>query len=138
MKEPIYIAGPYTSHATGLATRYAEQCQRAAVLTRYAADVMHLMRVAVFSPVTHGHALWLASGCQLGRDAAAWAPVNDPIMALCQSIHVVRIKGWERSTGVRREIEHFEARGIVPIYVDLPVHFYKHRRELYHCHPEAA
>ncbi len=138
MKEPIYIAGPYTSHATGLATRYAEQCQRAAVLTRYAAEVMFTSHLAVFSPISHGHALWLASGCTLGRDAKAWAAVNDPIMALCQSVHVVRLKGWEASVGVKREIDHFTQRGIVPIYVDLPVHFYKHRRELFHCHPEAA
>lgn len=134
MKRIIYIAGPYTSHATGYRTQNLEQGSRANVLTRYAATLME-EGWAVFSPVTHGHAIWMASGCALGRTAAAWADVNDPIMALCTEIHVVRIRGWDRSVGVRREIEHFAQRMIAPLFVDLPVEFYRDARERLACHP---
>ena len=138
MKRIIYIAGPYTSHATGYRTQNLEQGSRANVLTRYAATLMEAHGVAVFSPVTHGHAIWMASGCALGRDAAAWADVNDPIMALCTEIHVVRIRGWDRSVGVRREIEHFAQRMIAPLFVDLPVEFYRDARERSICCPAIA
>lgn len=131
----IYIAGPYTSKATGYRTQLYEQGMRANVITRYAALLMEQHGVAVFSPVTHGHAIWMASGCELGRDAAAWAAVNDPIMALCNEIHVLRLRGWDASVGVKREIDYFAGRGIAPQWVDVPLEFYKHARERLACHP---
>lgn len=137
MTRIAYIAGPYTSHATGYRTQLLEQCQRAAVLTRYAAELKLAARITVLSPVTHGHAIWMASGCELGRTALDWAEENDALIRAATEIHVLRLRGWQDSRGLRVELELFRRRGIDPIWVDLPETFYRHRREFLACHPGA-
>lgn len=136
-KRVAYVASCYSSHATGYRTQLFEQCQRAAVITRYAAELKLAARIAVLSPVTHGHAIWMASGCELGRTALDWAEENDVLIRAATEIHVLRLRGWQDSLGLRVELELFRRRGIDPIWVDLPETFYRHRREFLACHPGA-
>lgn len=135
MKRIIYIAGPYTSHATGYRTQLLEQTCRAAVVSRYAAIIKHKLGVEVFSPITHGHAIWMAGGCELDHTARGWETVNRAMMDASTALHVLRLRGWEHSTGLRAEIDYFAERGIAPQWVDVPVEFYKHARERLACHP---
>ena len=138
MKRIAYIAAPYTSHATGYRQRHFEQSNRAAVVTRYAALVKLQERIEVFSPITHGHALWMASGCELGFTARDWADVNGAMIEASTELRVLRLRGWEDSRGLAAEIAVFGRRGIAPVWIDLPLDFYRHGRERVACHPSVV
>ena len=117
--EIIYIASPYTSRRESEAERGAEQHARFTIVTRYAAALMR-EGWPVFSPITHGHPIWLASLTQLDASAEAWASVNTAMMRQCESCHVLAIKGWNTSRGVRAERDWFEENIITPQIVPLP------------------
>ena len=134
MPRIVYVAGPYTSRATGRATRYHEQALRAKVLTRYAAELMQREGCAVLSPVTHGHAIWTAGGCEADPGFEAWLAINRAMMDAANELHVVRLAGWEYSAGVAFELADFERRGIDPKWVDLPRLFYANEHEIRACH----
>lgn len=115
----IYLASPYTSRHTGAHARQMEQHARFTIVTRYAAHLKQ-QGLDVFSPITHGHPIYLASLTALDPSAAGWEAVNAAMMAASDACTVLAIKGWAQSSGVRAEIQAFEARGIAPKVVPLP------------------
>ena len=133
----IYIAAPYTSHRATSAERGAEQHARFTVITRYAAAQMR-DGWAVFSPITHGHPIWMHSGCELDASAAGWAEVNLAMLRASRSLHVLRLKGWERSTGLEDERRWWRGFGgrIPELLVDLEPHWFDSPMLQTYCMPD--
>lgn len=61
---------------------------------------------AVFSPISHGHAVHECDPAfdAVGTDAETWAVINDRVLLVSSSLLVLGIPGCMESAGVRREV----------------------------------
>jgi hypothetical protein len=85
---------------------------------RAAAALIRLGHV-VYSPITMTHPIdkvMAGTSNTLGSDF--WVRFDEAFMEACSSINVLMIDGWDRSSGVRREIEFFTRRGKPVTYMD--------------------
>jgi len=74
----------------------------------------------VFSPLTMTHPIDVelaGSAGSLGSDF--WVKFDEAFMPFCAEIVVLRVDGWDRSSGVFREIEYFKKQGKPIRYLDL-------------------
>lgn len=107
----IYVGGPYT-HADHNIRR-----ERFEALNRAAVELIKLGHI-VYSPISHTHpldVLMVRDDVHLSSDL--WCDFDETFMSVCTEMVIVPLEGWDRSSGVRREREYFEKRG-------LPVRFY--------------
>lgn len=106
-----YLASPYT-HADPVVRldRYRAACKKAA-------DLMLAGKV-IFCPIAHSHPIseHMPDGCSV--DADLWKKQDEPYVSMCDEVIVLRLDGWEKSGGVRHEIEEAHKRGIPVSYVD--------------------
>jgi hypothetical protein len=110
----VYLACPYT-HIDP-----AVRESRFRVATDVAADLIRSGRI-VYSPIkmTHPIDVVLAGhGNTLGSDY--WVEFDEAFMEMCSEIIVVKLEGWEQSSGIRREVEYFKARKKPIRYIDPP------------------
>lgn len=108
----IYLATPYAHEDPAVMER------RFDAVTRFAGRLMQL-GVLVYSPITHNHPI--ATRIDLPRTWDYWAQFDLAILATCSQLLVLKLDGWQKSTGVRAEIEYAEEHGIPVIYADEPV-----------------
>src|SRR4051794_32448326 len=98
-REIVYLACPYTHPDAGV--RHA----RFAAANEAAADLIR-RGLIVYSPITMTHPIDLIlaeDGATLGSEY--WVAFDESFMIHCSEIVVLTIPGWERSSGVRREIK---------------------------------
>jgi hypothetical protein len=109
----IYLAGPYTSG--GPDVRRARFDAVTYIASEYVAEGK-----IVFSPLTMTHPMdiFLLEKGAADLGSAFWVKFDEAFMSFCTDIHVVKLPGWEVSSGVNREIAYFLARGIDPTFVD--------------------
>jgi hypothetical protein len=72
----------------------------------------------VYSPITHTHPIdlhFVRDDVHLSSDF--WCDFDETFMSVCTEMVIVPLEGWDKSSGVKREREYFEKRG-------LPVSFY--------------
>lgn len=106
----VYLASPYTpTGAETIADRVDAAC-------RYAAKLMQ-DGYSVFSPIVHSHYVADHLGEDLRLDHEFWMRQDLAIMKAASKLIVLRLEGWERSRGIKREIE--AAR-----HVNIPVEFH--------------
>lgn len=107
----VYLSSPY-SHPDADVRQ-----QRAAMACRAAAHMMAEERVAVFSPVAHGHAV-----ADLGQlDAmnhAFWMSQCLPFVGMVDELVVLKLDGWGASQGIKSEIAQAELYGIPVRYME--------------------
>jgi len=111
IKKPItYLACPY-SHAS-----LVERTWRFSMATLAAAHLIKSGEI-VFSPITMTHPIDRAM-CHGGESMGGeyWLSFDYAFMAVCAQIVVLKLDGWEESTGVQREIAFFRSS-------ELPVRF---------------
>lgn len=111
----IYLAGPYT-HADHDIRR-----DRFEMLTKVAADIVRQGHI-VYSPITHTHPIdlhFVRDDVHLSSDF--WVDFDETFMSVCTEMVVVEIDGWQLSSGVKREIAYFEARGLPVSFLVAPV-----------------
>lgn len=102
----VYIASPYSDPMPDI------------VQDRYF-KVMHFFswlvkepsyqKSFIFSPIMHNHATALRYG--LPTDAQFWKQYNFQIITACTHVLILRIPGWDRSIGVRMEIDFCKEAG---------------------------
>lgn len=97
----VYLASPYTH--PDLAVRIARF--DAAALA--AAEIIKA-GLNVFSPIVHSHPL-VPHG--LNGDWKTWEAIDHDWIARCDEVWVLELRGWERSVGVRAEIEFADSIG---------------------------
>ena len=108
----IYLACPYT-HSD---SRVREERFQAA--TRAAATLVR-QGLIVYSPITMTHpidVLLAGTASTLGSDY--WVMFDEAFMNACSEMLILRIEGWETSSGIRREIEYFKEQGKPIRYMD--------------------
>lgn len=101
-KRIIYVACPYTDPDRMVRER------RFQIATEAAAALIKEGHI-VFSPITMTHPIdvVLAGGMgTLGSDY--WVAFDEAFMDMCAEMVVLQVDGWDRSSGIRREIEYFD------------------------------
>lgn len=99
----IYLACPYTD------PDYQVRLDRFEAATIAAADLI-MRGDIVYSPITMTHPidLHLAGATNtLGSDY--WVAFDEAFMDMCAELVVLKLDGWEKSSGVTREIEYFRS-----------------------------
>ena len=92
----IYLANPYSDPDMNVVER------------RYRAVRKTFARLTnegyiVFSPILMAHDAAIEHG--LPTDAAYWSRHNTAFLRRCQSLYVLKLPGWESSTGLRFELK---------------------------------
>jgi hypothetical protein len=101
----IYLACPYT-HPELSVREY-----RFAIATRGAAELIRRGHV-VFSPITMTHpidVLLAGRANTLGSDY--WVAFDQAFMDMCAEMVILDVPDWEKSSGIAREIQYFNAQG---------------------------
>jgi hypothetical protein len=100
----LYLASPYTDPDSQVReARYQ-------AVTSVAAQLVLQGRV-VFSPLTMTHPIdKLIAGLEGTLGSDYWIKFDEQFMACCSDMAVLMLDGWDRSLGVRREIEYFSSR----------------------------
>ena len=97
-----YVASPYSHPDPGVREhRFREVC-------RHTAQMMRAGEL-VYSPIAHSHCI---ARFGLPLDWGFWEAHSRAMLACCDSLAVLQLAGWDRSVGVRREIEIATALGI--------------------------
>lgn len=106
----IYLATPYTDKDHDvMERRFNTAC--------IAAGKLMLAGNVVFSPIAHTHPI--AVRCELPREWDFWKKYDTEMIAASKYLIVLKMPGWEKSRGVKAEIEIARNLGIPVQYVSL-------------------
>jgi hypothetical protein len=98
MKKLTYLAVPYTHE------EHHMMVARHMLVNIVAAQLMS-QGVYVFSPISHTHPIAEASCGKLPRGWDFWEGYDTAILSGCEKVIVLRLPGWDSSTGVQAEIK---------------------------------
>lgn len=101
MSEIYYLASPYSKYIDGPDAAHRVACEAAALLLKNA--------ISVYSPVAHTHPIAVYGDIDL-FDHELWLKVDKHFMDVCRGIIVLKASGWDRSVGVKYEIEEFASK----------------------------
>jgi hypothetical protein len=110
----VYLACPYTDPDP------AVRKVRFDVATAVAADLIRAGRI-VYSPITMTHPIdKVLAGASNTLGSDYWVAFDEAFMEMCSEMIVVRLDGWDRSSGIRREIAYFTEQKKPIRYMDPP------------------
>ena len=105
----IYLASPYTDPEPAHETfRYVCACKAAAYLMQKG----HV----VFSPIAHSHGI---ARFVMGHTHDFWMTQDLPFLDFAAKMIVLTLPGWEKSRGIKQEIEHARDKGIPVEYMSM-------------------
>jgi len=105
----VYLAGPYTHQDPNVRQARVERVtQTAAWLSRHN---------AVYSPLTHGHALAEALPREAVHDHAFWMRQCFPLLRPASALYVLPLEGWAESKGLRAEMDFAEVLRIPIVFL---------------------
>ena len=70
----------------------------------------------VYSPISHCHSI--AKQEKLPTDWNFWKTMDTAFIEWCEELHVLKLNGWDRSTGVNAEIDIAEHMGKNVVYLE--------------------
>ena len=105
----FYLASPYARYEGGHEAAWRDISAIAARLVAAGVDV--------FSPIAHSHSL-AVYGEMDKVDHDFWLRVDEKFMMRAEACMVAMLPGWQESKGVTWEIEWFEKRGKLVLYLD--------------------
>lgn len=108
----IYLACPYSHKDESIKL---ERFHRANVAAAFLIKLGHV----VYSPISMTHPIdqiLIEDGCFF--DSSYWVNFDETFMNICEAIVILKIDGWNLSSGVKREIEYFKNKGIDPLFLD--------------------
>jgi hypothetical protein len=103
-KAIIYLACPYTDKNPQIRLRRFE-------LATAAAATLVKRGLVVFSPITMTHPMDVALSGDNTLGSDFWIKFDEAFMDICSELVILKIDGWEQSSGIRREIEFFKTTG---------------------------
>ena len=106
----IYIASPYT-HPSNI-----WKGRRYKAVLKYTAECCAKGEI-VFSPIVHSHPL-TRCGIELPGDWGFWSKTDQAFIDVCSKLRVLKLTGWEKSVGVKAEIEYAMSIGKEIEYVE--------------------
>jgi hypothetical protein len=98
-KSYIYLASPYTGK---------EQERYEAVLKYTALETQK--GEVIFSPIVHSHPL-TRCGVEMPGTWDFWQHIDRTFIDYCEELHVLCLDGWDKSVGVKAEIEYAQSIG---------------------------
>lgn len=105
----IFVSLPYSHPDPDVVTsRYALACL-------YSAKLLRLGHV-VQSPIVTGHAIIQVTN--LPGDFNFWKNYCLTVLSACEEMHVLKLDGWENSTGILAELMFAKERGIPVEYIE--------------------
>jgi hypothetical protein len=109
-----FIAGPYTD------TDDAVKNFRYEALTRaYAQYIAHQHTAVCCITLTHPPDKIISRQKGIATlGSAYWTDADVPFMNISQTLVVVQLPGWEKSTGTQKEIAYFRAQGKPILYIE--------------------
>jgi hypothetical protein len=105
-----YLGSPYTSLSKAVMQMRYEMARKVC------AEMLNNGEIT-YSPIVHCHEL--ARHHDLTRDFAFWQHYNFAMLDLASELVVLRLEGWEDSTGLRGEIEHAKSLSLPISFRDL-------------------
>lgn len=110
----IYLAGPYSNDAPSYPERPASASKRLARFNAVTEAARCLIEdgLLVFSPLTMTHPIDVRMKHDPGSEF--WVAFDEAFMTHCGRLMVLKLPGWDASSGVKREIDYFHQRGIKP------------------------
>lgn len=101
----IYLASPYSASASPDSTETADAALREKRYQRVAREAGRMMMqgYSIFCPITHSHPIDLTLPHIEGHDF--WLRQDFAVLRHCSLLCVLMLDGWDRSTGIRREME---------------------------------
>jgi len=115
MNQLIYLAVPYSYKDSDPAKVMAVKEERFQAVNKVAAKLMAEGNY-IFSPISHTHPIALAGS--LPGDWQYWEGYDRCILSSCKKLMVLRLPGWETSTGVTEERKIAEELGIPVEFID--------------------
>lgn len=110
----IYLACPYT-HPDPVIRR-----ARFEIATIVAANLIRQGKI-VFSPITMTHPIdGVLAGDQNTLGSDYWVKFDEAFMRMCSEMMVIKADGWDKSSGIKREIEFFKEHGKPIKYIASP------------------
>jgi nucleoside 2-deoxyribosyltransferase len=108
MKPLIYLASPYSSPSQEILEARVEQTQKALAGLIEAGHI-------VFSPIVHSHPIAnLVSFSPINHaegELSGWMAYDFGFIDKCDEVWVLKIDGWDKSRGVRAEIDYANETG---------------------------
>lgn len=111
VKEIIYMASPYTHKDPAITLERVKKVSQ--VVGKLTAE-----RHIVISPIVYGEALIAAH--PMPNDWDFWRSFCLSFLMKASKLMVLKLPGWEESTGVKGEIEFATLNGLEIIYIDDP------------------
>jgi len=108
----IYLATPYSS---GDEMGSAGREKRYHAVTR-AAIALQTAGLAVFSPITHSHAMATVFG--FDREYEWWLNLDVAFLSKASALYVLMLNGWDTSPGVQFEIDWAIDHDLPIVYLD--------------------
>ena len=105
----IYLASPY-SHPDE-----AVRVARFEAVCRFAAQRI-AEGLVVFSPIAHTHPIAVYGGLPLGFDF--WREFDQRMIAACDALWVLCLRGWRHSRGIAEEISIARGLGKPCVFID--------------------
>ena len=107
----IYLAGPY-SHKLKSVREY-----RVNEVNKKAAELMMAGNL-VFSPLSHSHPI--SHYCTVDPcDQDFWLRQDLWVLDVCDEMHILKLDGWDKSKGIKMEIEHAEKLGLEVVHHEI-------------------
>lgn len=105
----VYLGTPYSKFPDGIVAAF----EQAAALT----GRLLTAGVRAYSPIAHTHPIAIYGGLD-PLDHTIWLPFDAAIMEKSDAIAVAKMESWERSYGIKHEIEVFTKAGKPVFYLD--------------------
>lgn len=109
MSELIFISSPYTHKDTQITE------DRVIMVSKFSAKLVSEGYVAI-SPIVYGHTLLKFH--DMPSDWQFWKNYCETFILKCDKVIVLKLDGWEDSTGVKGEIEFAKLHNIPVEYVE--------------------
>lgn len=110
----IFVSSPYTHEFKEISEKRFEQ------VTKFCAQLVS-KDIFVFSPIVYGHTL--ASHHDMPTDWQFWKMFCEHYLKRSDKMIVLKMNGWDESTGVKQEIEFAKLNNIPIQYMEVETNY---------------
>lgn len=101
----IFLACPYSHADENVVHERFIACNKVAAKIAEAGNV-------IFSQVTMSHPINLVlQKTEKANIGKMWAPIDAVFLEMMEELIILDLDGWDKSAGIKREIEFYEGRG---------------------------
>jgi hypothetical protein len=105
----MYLATPYTKYPDGTEAAFKLACQVAAKLVDAG--------FSIYCPIAHTHPIAQYTKAD-PLDSTFWIKADRPLMTAAKELWVVKMQGWQESSGIAAEINYFTEMNKRVLYLD--------------------